>query len=135
MQDTVTPVKAAFAALIFNVALNLILMFPLKAGGLALATSIAGFVNLVLLLQSLGRRIGDFRNQEIIRSSVKIALSSLIMTAALFLLLLIIKVDSSIKGAFNLAFIIMAGVFAYLLSSIILKVEETKAVLLWIKRR
>ena len=40
MQDTRTPVKIAFFALISNVILNLILMVPLKAGGLALATSI-----------------------------------------------------------------------------------------------
>src|SRR5476651_1116808 len=49
LQDTKTPVKAATACLVINAVLNAVLMFPLKIGGIALASSIAGAVNCLLL--------------------------------------------------------------------------------------
>ncbi|MBF0570016.1 MAG: murein biosynthesis integral membrane protein MurJ, partial [Candidatus Omnitrophica bacterium] len=42
LQDTKTPVKIATICLLVNVVLNAVLMFPLKIGGIALASSIAG---------------------------------------------------------------------------------------------
>lgn len=55
-KDTATPVRAAMIALIVNVVLNLILMFPLAHVGLALATSISAWLNAGLLLRGLVRR-------------------------------------------------------------------------------
>jgi len=60
LRDTVTPVRAALAALVVNVGLNLALMRPLGVGGLALATSVASAVNATLLFQHLARRLGPF---------------------------------------------------------------------------
>ncbi|MBI3314607.1 MAG: polysaccharide biosynthesis C-terminal domain-containing protein, partial [Candidatus Omnitrophica bacterium] len=45
LQDTKTPVKVAALCLVINVVLNFILMYPLKIGGIALASSISGLVN------------------------------------------------------------------------------------------
>ena len=45
LKDTITPVKIAGLALLMNIILNTLLMFPLKIGGLALATSISGIVS------------------------------------------------------------------------------------------
>jgi putative peptidoglycan lipid II flippase len=49
------PVRFALVALLVNLALNLILMGPLGHAGLALATSVAAFVNAALLLRGLLR--------------------------------------------------------------------------------
>lgn len=57
LQDTKTPVKAATVCLGVNAVLNVILMFPLKIGGIALASSIAGMVNCLLLWVALKKRI------------------------------------------------------------------------------
>jgi len=57
LQDTKTPVKAATVCLIINILLNAILMFPLKVGGIALASSIASAVNCLLLWQGLRKKI------------------------------------------------------------------------------
>jgi putative peptidoglycan lipid II flippase len=54
-QDTKTPVKIAVWAMAVNMVLNLILIWPLQHAGLALATSIAAFVNAGLLLVGLCR--------------------------------------------------------------------------------
>ncbi|MFW5802502.1 MAG: murein biosynthesis integral membrane protein MurJ [Verrucomicrobiota bacterium] len=54
-QDTRTPVRVAVICLVLNLVLNLSLMPFLRQGGLALATSIASWVNVLILLH-LARR-------------------------------------------------------------------------------
>ena len=52
-QDTRTPVKIAVIAMITNMVLNLILIWPLAHAGLALATSLAALLNAGLLYRGL----------------------------------------------------------------------------------
>ncbi|MFT4563863.1 MAG: putative peptidoglycan lipid II flippase [Gammaproteobacteria bacterium] len=52
-QDTRTPVRIGVIALCSNVVLNIIFVFPLAHAGLALATSLAAFINAALLLRAL----------------------------------------------------------------------------------
>lgn len=59
-EDTRTPVKAGVAALLTNLVLNLILVWPLQHVGLALATSLAAFVNAGMLWVMLVRK-GSYR--------------------------------------------------------------------------
>ena len=79
LQDTRTPMKVGAVTLILNIVLNLLLMGPLKEGGLALATSMAGIVNFVSLLYLYHRRISGFPVKELISSSLKILAASLVM--------------------------------------------------------
>ena len=57
LQDTRTPVRAATACLVINMVLNLILMFPLKIGGIALASSIASMANVWMLWTALKKKL------------------------------------------------------------------------------
>ncbi len=59
LQDTRTPVRIATVCLIVNALLNFILMWPLKAGGIALASSLAATLDIVLLFRILNRRISN----------------------------------------------------------------------------
>ncbi len=52
-QDTKTPVKIGIYAMVVNMALNLLLIGPLDHVGLALATTLAAFLNAGLLLRGL----------------------------------------------------------------------------------
>ncbi len=52
-QDTKTPVRIAVFAMVVNIILSLLLVFPLKHAGLALATSLAATVNAGLLFYTL----------------------------------------------------------------------------------
>lgn len=52
-QDTKTPVKIGIIAMLSNMVLNVILVFPLAHAGLALATSISAFINAGLLYRGL----------------------------------------------------------------------------------
>lgn len=58
LHDTSTPVKVAFGALFFNVAMNFALIGPLQSGGPALATTLAAFFNVFTLLAIFRRRHG-----------------------------------------------------------------------------
>lgn len=79
LQDTKTPVKVGALTLLLNIIFNLILMGPFKEGGLALATSIAGIVNFSLLLYLYNLRTLKFPIQEVLVSSFKILMASLVM--------------------------------------------------------
>jgi putative peptidoglycan lipid II flippase len=62
-QDTRTPVKIGVIAMLSNIVLNLILVFPLKHAGLALATSLSAYINAGLLYYHL-RRDGYYQAGE-----------------------------------------------------------------------
>jgi putative peptidoglycan lipid II flippase len=55
--DTRTPVIVGFVAVAVNVVLALLLMFPLRHAGLALASSLSAYVNVILLCWLLRRRL------------------------------------------------------------------------------
>jgi putative peptidoglycan lipid II flippase len=60
--DTRTPVVTAAFTLALNAALNFALMTPLKVGGIALASSIAGTVNFLVLFSLLNKRLGGLNS-------------------------------------------------------------------------
>ncbi len=79
VQDTKTPVKAAFVSLGVNFILNWILMQPLKQGGIALATSIASAVNFFQLIFVFQKKYGSFDWGPFRKSVLKIAAASAVM--------------------------------------------------------
>jgi putative peptidoglycan lipid II flippase len=79
MKDTRTPLWTAIGAVIVNLVAGLLLMGPMKQGGLALATSLAAAFNLTVLFTILVRRLGQFPTSEFAVSLVKISVAALIM--------------------------------------------------------
>ncbi|MDI7247118.1 MAG: murein biosynthesis integral membrane protein MurJ [Bacillota bacterium] len=57
LQDTTTPMIVGAASVGINIVLNLLLVGPLKHGGLALATSLAGVFGVAVLLWMLRERV------------------------------------------------------------------------------
>ena len=55
-QDTKTPFKIATLCIFVNLIFNLLLMMPLQQVGMALATSIASWVNIALMVRTLRKR-------------------------------------------------------------------------------
>ncbi|MDX1433221.1 MAG: murein biosynthesis integral membrane protein MurJ [Gammaproteobacteria bacterium] len=84
-QDTRTPVRVGIIAMVVNVFLNLALVVPLKHVGLALATSLAAYVNAGLLLRGL-RREGVLQGHRGWPALlVKVTVANVVMAAALVL--------------------------------------------------
>jgi putative peptidoglycan lipid II flippase len=109
--DTKTPVKVAVTAMLINIVLNLLLMGPLQHGGLALATSIASWINLLCLWFLLGKRLGGLDGRRIGKSFLVTGLISLAMTAVIAFLW-----EPVFAGGFTaggLALIIFAAVAFY----------------------
>lgn len=69
LQDTKTPALAAVCAVATNLLLALLLMGPLRHGGLALATALAAMVNGGILVAVLHRRLGGVKWTEVGRST------------------------------------------------------------------
>ncbi len=105
--DTATPVKVAVAALVANLCLTLVLMQFLAHVGIALATTIAGWVNALSLLALLMRR-GQFRlDRRSRRNLPRIAAAALGMGAALVLLRL--ALDAALAGPALLRIVALAA--------------------------
>ncbi|MBW2297461.1 MAG: murein biosynthesis integral membrane protein MurJ [Deltaproteobacteria bacterium] len=79
LQDTKTPVKMAVVSIAVNVLLGIGLMGPLKHGGLALATSLASVVNLLLLIWALRQKIGMLGWRQIMSSAAISSVNALLM--------------------------------------------------------
>jgi putative peptidoglycan lipid II flippase len=83
--DTATPVKAALIAVAVNIAFKVALMGPLAQAGLALATSIGAWINLVLVLW-FAHRAGLARIDTRLRgAALKLAFAGVAVAAALWL--------------------------------------------------
>jgi len=57
-QDSVTPVKIAMRMIALNLLLNVLLIWPLATGGLALSTSLCATLQVIILLRILIKRYG-----------------------------------------------------------------------------
>lgn len=131
LKDTKTPVKAAAAALVINIILNVALMFPLKVGGLALATSLASIANFFMLFSMLRKKIGHLGAGPVIDSFVRVLAASAAMAAALMLL----DANIMMRPVAKVAVMVAAGIAVFLAACVVLKVEEFKGAVKWISRR
>jgi putative peptidoglycan lipid II flippase len=120
-QDTKTPVKAAILAMILHVGLCVALMRPMGAGGLALATAISSYFNLILLVVYLKKRIVRIGLKQILFSSLK----SLLATVGTGIMAWnMCKISENLFIAVPVA--IISGVVVFVAISYILKSEELK---------
>ncbi|NIT77006.1 MAG: murein biosynthesis integral membrane protein MurJ, partial [Thermoplasmata archaeon] len=85
LRDTRTPVLIGTAAVAVNVVLDYALVGPLGVGGLALATSVAGLVNMLLLIHSLEQRLERRLIRPLAGELLKMALGAGLMGILTFL--------------------------------------------------
>jgi putative peptidoglycan lipid II flippase len=77
MQDTRTPAFTAIAAVLANLVFSLVLMESLRHAGLALATALAGMLNVTILVAVLNRRLGGVDWASIGRSAGRVLMASI----------------------------------------------------------
>jgi putative peptidoglycan lipid II flippase len=131
-QDTKTPVKVATITMIANALLSLLLMGPLRHGGLALSLSLSSTVQLLLLILVLRRR-GDLLD---LKSMVSSAGRSLAASAVMGFVLYGLKVRWLSPGeptgfwfrALTLGGVILAGVAVYFLMARIFRCQEISSI-------
>lgn len=138
LQDTKTPVKVAFVAMLTNVTCDLLFMYPLKQFGLTLATSLSAAVNFAILTYILRNRIGRVGARRVLKSASKVMAASIFMGIAAYSIC--ITRDWNIAGdlhgkVLTLTAGIFVGVFVFTISSYLLKSEELLSVISLVKNR
>lgn len=124
MQDTKTPMRTAIVSILANIVLGIILMKPLGHGGLALATSLASMLNLVLLVWKLKTKFGSLKWKNMAKSACKTVACSAIMGFAVWKIapLIIPLHDASLSRLFfGLLGSIMIGIALYAFCSFLIK--------------
>ena len=135
--DTKTPVKTASISFFINLVLNFALMWPLKIGGLALATTIAATSNFIMLYVLLTRKIGDIGTKRILYFLKRTVIAGVLM-----------GIFSSIAGNFvnglniglfyrslSIIVIILLGVSMYAGICTLLGIDEIKGFIRWVLRK
>lgn len=128
VQDTKTPVIAGVVTITINIVLSFILIKPLAQGGLALAYSIAGIVNMLLLLSLLRLKIGKIDGRNMLTSFIKTLFSSLVMGLAVYISMTLIEnnFNMTLKLAQIVQVLISIGIGAvvYIIIAKLMKMEE-----------
>ncbi len=133
LKDTKTPLKITAASLLINIVFNLILMYPLKLKGLALATSLSGGINFFILFHSLRKKIGPLGGWYLSRVFAKILFSSFVASGAGFWVYgwCLAGIPPLLKvGAAGLS-----GLVIFVLGALILDLAEIKKVIQWVLRK
>ena len=78
MKDTRTPVAVGIGTVILNIILNIWLVKPMGHSGLALAYSLVGMVNMMLLILLLKKKIGSVDGKKITMSALGSSLAALV---------------------------------------------------------
>ena len=130
MKETKTPVKIATLSMLTNVVLNVTLMGPMGVGGLALATSVAAWLNASLLFYFLRKRIGRVGGRSIFECVMKIIIATAGMSICCYFAAyhLFNRLILSVFGSITI------GVAVYILLTKLLKIDEMNSILSILKR-
>ena len=137
LQDTKTPVKVAALCLTINAILNFVLMGPLKIGGIALASSIAGTIDFLLLFYILRNKIGSF-DSDLVECFCKILLASVITGFIELMSWRYVSFTSDVSFYGDLMKLVVFGGGGFVLYGIIcywLKIEQAQKLWKWMSSR
>ncbi len=115
-QDTRTPVRIALIAMVCNVVLNILLVFPLAHAGLALATSIAAIVNASLLYRYLRKSGVLTHTAGWAAFGLRVSIAAVVMSVGIFYFLPSIDVwltASVLDKTSRLAAFVIGGAVLY----------------------
>ena len=138
LQDTWTPVLLSGITLIVNIVLMYVLIKPLAQGGLALAISISGIINMLLLLYFLKRKIGMIDGRRILTSLTKILFASTIMGMAVWWVFRYTSTfaDTNFWGSLiNLVVGTCVGAVVFLILAVVLRMQELDYILQIARRK
>lgn len=137
-QDTRTPVLVGAGAMGLNIALSLTLpgLFAqigwMPHGGLALANSSATFLEMLVLLFIMNRRLKGLETARLLQGLVQAVIGSLVMGLAI---LAFIRLSGQMAAWLMAALGIGLGLALYVISALILRVPEFNEVILSVRKR
>tara|TARA_Y200000002_G_scaffold108588_1_gene88890 strand:- start:143 stop:763 length:621 start_codon:yes stop_codon:yes gene_type:complete len=127
-EDTKTPIKVALLCMIINLVLNLVLIRDFLHVGLAISTSIAAWINAIILSILLHKKLGFVFQVSIIKVFTKVLIASVVMSVFTTKLFKFLQLNLSNLDFFstNLSLItcIIFGIIVYLVAIYILGTKE-----------
>jgi integral membrane protein MviN len=139
LQDTITPVVVGVVSVALNIGFALLLVGPTEERGLALAYSLAGVLNVVILLGILKLRLGSIDGYKIMKSLVISSGASGIMYLAVNFVTVhthaIVNMSSKLNELITVTAAVGIGVLVYAVIILIFRLEEAYLVLNLIKKR
>lgn len=128
IQDTKTPMKNAIIGIMFNIALNILLVEKMGIRGLALATSTSAAVCSILLAINLKNRLGGINGKSIFTTNFKVAVSSAVMGLGVYIIknTLMDILSTRFTGLLILLVSTFAGLGIYIVMISLLRVPEFK---------
>jgi len=135
LQNTITPVKVSGLALFVNIVLNILFVIVLKTkiAGLAFASSLSAIVSVLVLFNSLHKKIKQLSPQKILMQTLKMLSSGIIM--AIVILAIEGKTAQFIHPAIGLLVTIFIATVVYLSASFYFKVYQSRNLFKWIVRK
>jgi putative peptidoglycan lipid II flippase len=125
LKDTRTPVKIATLMVGVNLALNLVLVWPMQEAGLALATAATAWLNFAACLLLLGRKMERSWVGEIVQGNARTALAAAIMAGGTFFLFRGLSRGLADAGTMGLIVSVLgsaaAGAGIYLVTCVLLR--------------
>jgi putative peptidoglycan lipid II flippase len=138
LKETKLPVIVAAGSMVANIIMNLLLMIPLKQGGLALASSISSTINVVVLWVLLEKRIGSLDTKSMLPAAAKICTLSAAMGIWVYALYVVcgrFVVPAGISGRLIVVSVpLVSGVIFYLAAASALGLEEAAQVMSLLRR-
>ena len=127
-KDIKTPVFVAFFVMLSYIGLSLILMNPLRVGGIALALSVSSVFNFILLLFLLEKKIGRIEKKEIITLGIKSTFFAGLMGAAVwfFIKQYDFRYLVFLKQLTILVAAVAVGILVYLFLNLLFNQEDLK---------
>ncbi len=126
------PVVTGTVVTFIFIPLNWLLMKPLGHGGLALATSIAAILHMVVLLEILRRRLGGIDGALVLRSFAKVAFSSAVAGGVAWCALRLVtghvEITTALGALIGVSVAGGLGTLAYIGLVALLKVDEAGVV-------
>jgi putative peptidoglycan lipid II flippase len=139
LKDTITPVLAAVATIGTNIILSVSLINVMGHRGLALAYSLAGLVNVMVLLAVLRVKAGKIGGGKILKSFAISVLASAFMALAVYYcasyLISALPYHSKINLLLSTGLASILGIIIYGVLVYGFKLEETRMVLKMLRRR
>lgn len=111
-KDTATPVKISAAAVAVNIVASLLLMKPLGFVGLALAPGIAAFLNLLMLMFNIRKKVGQPDYYSLLIHFVKTGVAAGAGSVLIYLLLNYFNNYGSYTGVLDTIFSLVVGFVA-----------------------
>jgi len=125
--DTKTPMINSAMSVVLNMIMSVVLVGPMKNGGLALATSLSYIISMVMLLISLKKAIGDYGVRQVNVCTVKVFAGTVVMGAIVKLIyeaVIGLAERGQVTNFIGLLVSSVVGIAAYLVIAKLLRIEE-----------